>query len=334
LRQLGWSETSTIEVLLTKAVTVHQPTNGEMQFLAKLKSCFAHVKSYSDGSLQQTARGHVPEAELKRRALETISKCPSVSLGDAMLLELLHWFKKDFFKWVNKPECGKCEGKEATMKGIGATMPNAEERLGAAGVTEIYVCQLCGCQTRFPRYNDPGKLLTWRQGRCGEFANCFTLFCLSLGFEARHVVDWTDHVWTEVWSDSQQRWLHCDSCEDKCDIPLIYEAGWGKKLNYAIAFAQTHIIDVTKRYTRQWDEVLTRRNLINETFLEQQINNFNQLIASNLPPEYLPTLIERNSLERQELEHPISTNPQGLEGRISGSHDWKLARGETGPSSS
>lgn len=334
LRQLGWNETSQVEVVLTKAVKVHQPSNSEMQFLARVKSSYAHVKTYSDGSLQQQAREAVPEAALEARARETVSKCPGVSFRDALLLELLHWFKKDFFKWTDKPGCGTCSGASDTMKAIGATMPSPEERLGAAGVTEIYLCQLCNCQTRFPRYNNPRTLLTWRQGRCGEWANCFTLLCIALGFETRHIVDWTDHVWTEVWSEAQQRWLHCDSCEDKCDLPLLYEAGWGKKLNYILAFSETHVADVTQRYTRNWNEVSARRNLIEESFLSQQLANFNEIIASQLPVECLPALFERTSLEREELAHPIPTNANGLEGRISGATDWKIARGEMGPGSS
>ncbi len=33
-------------------------------------------------------------------------------------------------------------------------------------------------------------------------------------FDARYVLDWTDHVWCEVFSESQQRWLHVDPCEN------------------------------------------------------------------------------------------------------------------------
>lgn len=79
------------------------------------------------------------------------------------------------------------------------------------------------CFCRFPRYNDPGKLLETRKGRCGEWANCFTLCCRAAGLTARYVVDWTDHVWTEYYSHSHDRWIHLDSCEAAYDQPLLYE---------------------------------------------------------------------------------------------------------------
>eukprot|EP00971_Amphidinium_carterae_P027475 541143-Amphidinium_carterae.1 len=121
------------------------------------------------------------------------------------------------------------------------------------------------------RYNDPAKLLQTRSGRCGEWANTFTLVVRALGFEARIVHDWTDHVWTEVWSESKQKWLHADSCEAALDSPLVYEKGWGKKLTYCIAFARDHVRDVTLRYTRNYNSVLQRRNQFSEAELERAV---------------------------------------------------------------
>ena len=56
----------------------------------------------------------------------------------------------------------------------------------------------------------------------------------ALEFDARYILDWTDHVWAEVYSNSQKRWQHADPCENILDKPLIYEHGWGKKLSYVI----------------------------------------------------------------------------------------------------
>jgi len=48
--------------------------------------------------------------------------------------------------------------------------------------------------------------------------------------------------------------------------PLLYEAGWGKKLSYVVAISKDEAIDVIHRYTRQWDQVLSRRTLVCREF--------------------------------------------------------------------
>lgn len=85
------------------------------------------------------------------------------------------------------------------------------------------------------------RLLETRTGRCGEWANAFTLFCRALGYEARYVVDWTDHVWTEVFSESQQLWKHHDGICSKELFYDCYEKWWKKKLTYIIAYSKDEV---------------------------------------------------------------------------------------------
>lgn len=129
----------------------------------------------------------------------------------AYLQGLLNWFKWDFMKWCNKPACSnpQCSGRGPSIENVGVQAPTEEERIhGHAGRTEVYKCKECDTITRFPRYNDPKKLLETRLGRCGEWANCFCLICRALGIDARYVMDWTDHVWVEIWIESLGRYAY------------------------------------------------------------------------------------------------------------------------------
>ena len=96
--------------------------------------------------------------------------------------------------------------------------------------------------------------------------------CIALGHDARFVHDWTDHVWTEVFINEEQRWVHMDPCENAYDAPKMYERGWGKKLTYCIAISQNEVVDVTPRYILNRANNKMARNLVPETWLAEQLN--------------------------------------------------------------
>ena len=163
----------------------------------------------------------------------------------------MRWFRHDFFRWpeqhppsIYDPNA-LCDGNNPGSEGA-----NEEEAVWGAGFTELYKCRATGKVQRFPRYTNVQKLLETRKGRCGEFANCFAAVCRACGYETRHIVDHTDHVWVEIFFKTQNRWVHADPCENTYDAPLLYEAGWGKKLKYIFAFGRDHCLDVSRRYTK------------------------------------------------------------------------------------
>ena len=99
------------------------------------------AKEYEDEAAQAEAKRAAPLEELKARAREMVEELkkedpstPQSLEKDLLLVELLRWFKKDFFSWFDRPECDRC-GVKADPKGdIEPT--KEEENDGARNVEE------------------------------------------------------------------------------------------------------------------------------------------------------------------------------------------------------
>lgn len=298
------------------------------------------ARRYEDRTLQRQALDDVPLCALDLLVQEAAAKGGAEGYEVALMRRVLQWFKHGFFEWTNTPPCDHC-GSSRT-RSVGRAEPTPVERQFGAGIVEVAHCEACGMQVRFPRYNDPSKLLESRQGRCGEWANCFTLVCRALGYEARLVHDWTDHVWTELYCDSLQRWVHADSCEAAFDTPLVYEQGWGKKLTYCLAYARDHAVDVTRRYSRKYPEVLTRRTQFSEQDLKRAMAALNGFAMDRAILELREDLQgpRREALERREAREAEellgcerssqAAKAEEQVGRTSGDAQWREQRGELG----
>lgn len=144
-----------------------------------------------------------------------------------------------------------------------------------------------------------------------------------------YVFDETDHVWAEVYSFSQKRWLHCDPCENVCDTPLIYETGWNKQLSYIIAYSAEEVQDVTWRYSARHFDLLKRRNKCSEDELIEALIKLREERQMSLTEARRNYLTKRLVEELVELMQEKKAGKEDDKGRVSGSLGWRLARGET-----
>uniref|UniRef100_A0AAR5PYV4 Peptide-N(4)-(N-acetyl-beta-glucosaminyl)asparagine amidase n=2 Tax=Dendroctonus ponderosae TaxID=77166 RepID=A0AAR5PYV4_DENPD len=318
-----------IRPIVLPPVTFHHTQH----FFARIERIFHQCLRYESPELLARARQLVPVIELELaaqsrfRVLQKQSKLNQVelpvSIQEMLILELLRWFKEDFFTWVDSPLCENCQG-ESTFSHM-ATDPNLNAYTKRV---EMHRCSQCHHLSPFPRYEDLNILLETRRGRCGEWANVFTLFCYCMGWDARIVFDETDHVWTEVYSIGQKRWLHCDACENICDQPEIYECGWNKKVSYVLAYSVDEVQDVTWRYSCQHKEAMTRRKYCSEEALIQVLMDLSRRRQECRSAHRRRYLIKRLALELADMLTERKPGDSQGQGRQSGGIAWRLARGE------
>lgn len=139
---------------------------------------------YENPELQQKARSHIPHQQLSSTAQQNLKVAKDADPGkitlynivytqtwllhtpfstclvvpfvecklgieDFLVLELLRWFKQDFFTWVDSLPCSRCGG---VTQNSSSLSPSTDDLRWGAQRVENHYCNQCNLSTRFPRF--------------------------------------------------------------------------------------------------------------------------------------------------------------------------------------
>ena len=106
-----------MEQALRYALAHTQFSPGEQRLEQSLAGYYDKcLRYYENPTHYEEVRQVIPQEEIRARAGEWLDdaskiwKCdaPGEQKQEALVCSLMHWFKHDFFRWMNSPSCSFC----------------------------------------------------------------------------------------------------------------------------------------------------------------------------------------------------------------------------------